>query len=159
METEEKALSAMLEETFDFDIPYKGIFGKSRVKSFTISPLNLGSLIRISKILLSIEEIDWSRPYMDVGPEVISKYAERLCEIVAIAVTNGPKPPQKRLVKFFVNNLTASELYRLIELVKGKMDVSSFLLCIVSAKGMSLLQTSAEAKESPSISGTQSAAS
>jgi len=158
---EKKVADAMLEESFDFEVTVNapgflhklGLLPKSRV--FSIKPLCLGSLVRISKILMDIEKFDLTRPLMEIAPEQIVKHAKSLAEIIAIAVTNSPAPPSYGLVCFLYDNLTAAELFEVIERVKKQMDVADFLASIVSAKGMNVFQAATEA--TPETSGAPSA--
>jgi hypothetical protein len=144
----EQSVSAILQEGVDFTVTVTnpglwhriGVLKKER--KFIVHPLCLGSLLRISKLLVSLEDkpLDLSGNVLSVASNGIIQYSRIFAEISAIAVTNTDKEPSERLIQFFIDNLTPKELFQLLQLVIKQMEVSDFLLCIVSAKGLNLLK-------------------
>lgn len=108
-------------------------------KHFEISPLSLGTCMRISKILVDVQMMN--RGTMD---EIIASFqnnSERLAEIVAIAVVNSKTLPSQKLVHFFLYKLSPDELKSLVEIVIDQMKLEAFMITIVSVKGLNVLQT------------------
>jgi len=139
----------VLEEGVDFfiDVNNQNILHKLRIlpkaKHFTIKPLVLGTMIRVSEEiidLVTVSEADLKgRSYLDVGAEQIIKNRDRMVNIIALAITNSESKPPKSLVAFLRKNLTANEMMGILKVVTRQLDVKSFLSSIMSVKGMSLL--------------------
>jgi len=164
-ETKGKALDSILEEGVDFSVSVTNPGFLHRIgllktkRTFVIKPIRLGTLVRISKILLSIDgEIETKESVLSASVKRMAAHAEQFAEIAALAVTNDEKPPSRRQIRFLLHNLSVRELLTLIQLVIRQMDVSNFLLCIVSVKGMSLMSEATGTKAVGETSGEQSAA-
>lgn len=113
---------------------------------FTIYPIVAGSLIKISKLLLS----------MDVDPDTLKdanslfqnaykqmeEHTETMAKILAIAFVNRNEDPSQRLINFILNNFTSKEIKSTIGIVVSQMDVVSFTSSIISVRAMNLLQMS-----------------
>lgn len=165
-ELKEKTLSTILEEGVDFIVTVTnpgilhrfGILKKER--TFTINPIRLGALMRISKIFIALDSgpVDMAAianegDALRAGTENIVKYTDGFAEIAAIAIENSQKQASPWLISFLRENLTASELLRLIGLVVRQMDVSDFLLCVIRTRGIVLMK-----EKAPETSGKLSAA-
>lgn len=113
-----------------------GILPGARV--FTLHPITLGNLLRISRVLLQINY----NPDGDFYRESLTAAAQapKLAYVVAIALTNSDREPGAKLVRWLLNNLTAGELLNILMMVLKQMDLKSFMSSIISLTGMSLLK-------------------
>lgn len=144
--------------TLEVDIPSRNrlhaYFQKkgwmARKKTFTIHPVTIGSLVRISKILVGV---DLKKIASESLHAMVVDSADKMAEVIAIAIHNrkGDTPP--RLVSFILNHFTAAELLNTIGVVLNQMNVSDFLKSIVSATGMNLMETSPVDPEETIASG------
>jgi hypothetical protein len=114
---------------------------------FEIKPLVLGSLIRISERLLSIdkgmltrERLENKQLLLNLGMELVQRHAYQIAEIAAIAVTNEKKEPPESLIQFFLYQLTPAELMEIFAAVVAQMDIQGFIVSIVSVKGVNVLE-------------------
>ncbi len=167
--TQQRAYDAILEKGVDFDVELArpnwlhriGLLPK--VRKFVIKPLYLGTLFRVTKLILEIDtdvlkEADGN--LHAIGVESIARHKDGLVRIVALAVTNGDREPPKRLVRFLDRNLTPKDLLRLVMLVVQQMEVRDFLACMVSIRQISLSGAGKkETGQTPRTSGSPSDAS
>lgn len=163
-ETLEKVSDAILEQpmTITVDvIPQNwyqtklqqwGITAKQRV--YQLRPLTLGTLIRISRILLGINMALPDRDrILEVNYETIDKHGEKLAKIIALAIRNNRQEADKGLIRFILQNFSSKEMFGVLGLVVQQMDLTSFMSSIISIKGMNVLAeksagaTSANGKE------------
>jgi hypothetical protein len=136
--------------TIDVDVkPVNKVHGKlqkwgilPKKRSFTLNPITMGSLVKISKLLLDIDmDVYKADRLLESNYEAISKHGETMAKIVAIAITNTKPGPSKRLVSFIVFNFTTKELLYVLSIVMKQMDLTSFMSSIISVKGMNILET------------------
>lgn len=163
-ETLEKVSDAILEQpaTITVDvIPQNGIQRKmqhwgitAKQRVYTIRPLTLGTLIRISRILLGINMALPDRDkILEVNYETIDKHGEKLARIIALAIRNNRSEPDEKLEKFILQNFNCKEMFKVLSLVVSQMDLTNFMSSIISIKGMNVLAdrsasvTSANGKE------------
>lgn len=157
-ETLDNVASAVLQDPIEIEViipprsklhafmQRKGIQKKAR--RFILRPIYLGSLIRISKLLIGI---DFNVPdimdkikngsFLELNYIAIAKHGNSIAEIVAIAIQNNDEKPNPKLVKFIVNNFTANELKGVLTLVIRQMDLTSFMSSIIAVKGMNVLES------------------
>ena len=142
----------ILEEGTEFEITVakKNILHKLHLlpakRKFKIYPIKLGTLLKISKILLdmdmeSLEKLQKSEDVLGDILENIVKNKDKIVKIIAYAIINRNKEPSKRFIKFLDENLSAKEASKLLSLVISKMDVRDFLAMTVQSKGINLLKT------------------
>lgn len=137
-----------------------GILPKKRV--FMLQPITMGSLIRISKLLLKIDMNLYDlNNLLDSNYKAIEAHAPALAEIVAIALQNSRQQPSQKLIAFILNNFTSKEMMGVLGLVVKQMDLSSFMSSIISVKGMNILESKTATAEiarnnemSPSMTGS-----
>ena len=123
-----------------------GWIPKQRV--FTIRPIYLGTLVRISKLLLSIEFNlpDGSKDplkagqLLDTNYQAILQHSHTLASIVALAIQNNDKEPDRQLVAFVLRYFTTQEMMGVLGLVLKQMDLSSFMSSIISVRGLNVLE-------------------
>jgi len=118
---------------------------------FEIKPLVLGSLIRVSERLLSIdkemltkERLEDKQHFLTLNFELMQRHCKQVAEIVAITVTNEKKEPPKSLVNFFLYQLTSKELMQVFSVVVQQMNVSDFIGCIISIIGTNIMEMNPE---------------
>lgn len=136
-----------------------GLLPKKRV--FTLRPIYLGTLIKISKILLSL---DLKLPETDAGNsggklleanyQAIEKHGESLAIIVAYAIRNTNRRVDRRLVRFILQNFTSKELMGVLSLVLKQMNLTSFMTSIISVRGLNVLE-SPKAAPVPNANGNE----
>ena len=156
------AIDSILEKGVDFEITVTktNVLHKLNLipvkRKFVIYPIKMGTLLKISKILLDLDTDELTGVMksegkevniLDLGAKNIIENKDKLIMMIAYGITNSEKEPPKSLVRFLNENLTAKEGLKLMTLVIQQMDVSPFLASLVSLKGMNLLQT--KKKETP----------
>lgn len=124
-------------------------------KTFVLHPIFLGSLTRISKLLLSIElkipvngQGD-ARELLQANYESIVQHTDKLATIVAIAIHNKKSSPPASLVRFITWNFTSQEMLAVVTLVLQQMDLVSFMKSIISIRGLNVLAIPENANASP----------
>jgi hypothetical protein len=110
-------------------------------KDYYVKPLVLGSLVRISKLLadLDIKKLE-KGAFADDSIGMMKDHGLTMATIAAIAVTNEKKEPSKALIDLFLYHLSASELFKVVQIVLKQMDVQSFLLATISARQLSVIE-------------------
>lgn len=156
------AIDSILEKGVDFTITIqnKSILNKLNLtpskRKFVIYPIKMGTLLKISKILLDLDTDELIGViknegkrinFLDLGAKNIIKNKDKLVQMIAYGIVNSEKEPSKSLIRFLNENLTAKEGLKLMTLIVQQMDVNPFLASLVSIKGMNLLQT--KKKETP----------
>ena len=160
----QNAIDSILEKGIDFTITVqnKNIFHKLNLtpskRKFVIYPIKMGTLLKISEILLDLDtgelvgamkneekEIN----LLDLGAKNIIENKDKWIRMIAYGIVNSEREPSKNLIKFLNENLTAKEGFKLMTVVVQQMDVNPFLASLVSIKGMNLLQT--KKKETPGV--------
>ena len=155
----QNAIDSILEKGVDFKITVSktNIFHKLNLiptqRKFVIYPIRMGSLLKISQILLDLdtEELlgvmkNESKDVniLDLGAKNIVENKDKLIKMIAYGIVNSEKEPPKSLIKFLNENLTAKEGLKVLTLVIQQMDVSPFLASLASLKGMNLLAKNKE---------------
>lgn len=132
------------EVTLEVDIyrtRWEKFLRKPEKRTFVIKPITLGSLIRISKLLLTVDlTLDDVQSLLQSTYHSMVDHGETIAKIIAIAIHNQPTEPPKSLVDFIINNFTAKEMFTTVSIILNKMDVTSFMSSIISIKGMSVLE-------------------
>lgn len=143
--TEKKALEAILEEGVDFRVTVNdpgwlhcmGILPRARV--FTIRPLKLGTLLRISKCIAEMDDDQKGEregTMLGFTLESAVSHTESLVAIIALAVTNSESRPSVRLERFLRENLTPKEALKILGVVLQQMEVRDFLGCMASVSAL-----------------------
>ena len=140
--------NAILQEGVDFHIDYnnpnilrrKGLLPKS--KKYVLKPLVMGTLIRISEIMVDMEftEKVTNEKFTEQGIQMMAEHTEKLIEIIALAIKNTEDKPSWQLKRLIRKNATVTDLLSLITVVVSQMDVGNFMKSIISIKGVSLLE-------------------
>jgi hypothetical protein len=145
---EQAAIKTVLQEGIDFFVTVNKPNYLHKIKvlksqyHFNIRPLVLGTLIRVSDIMveMNLPETVSKDNWMTTGIGLMQKQTDRLLDIVALAIHNDKGPPNRRIKRILKNNATPEELLALITYVITQMDVSGFMKSIISVKGMSLIK-------------------
>lgn len=156
----QNAIDLILEKGVDFTITIqnKGILNKLNLipteRKFIIYPIKMGTLLKISEILLDLDtdelvgamkDENKQINLLDLGAKNIIENKDKMIKMIAYGIVNSEKEPSKSLIKFLNENLTAKEGLKLMTLIVQQMDVNPFLASLVSIKGMNLLQTKKKA--------------
>ena len=154
------AIDSILEKGVDFTIivQNKNILHELNLipskRKFVIYPIKMGTLLKISKILLDLDTDELVGAMksegkeinlLDLGAKNIIENKDKLIKMIAYGIVNSEKEPSKNLIRFLNENLTAKEGFRLMTVIVQQMDVNPFLASLVSIKGMNLLQTKKKA--------------
>lgn len=151
-------IRTILQEGVDFEVT-----AGRRKRKFIVYPIKLGTLFNISKIILTMKEIELTEgDVFAIGVKNIAENKDKMIDVVALAILNRRlstwfRYKKWRLIRYLDQNLTAQELLRLVQLVIMQMDVTNFLASFVSVKRMNLV-AEASKKESMSTIGKSSAA-
>lgn len=128
----------------------------SKKKTFKITPINLGSIVRISEILLKIGDgIYDPANALKSSYQGAKDHARDIARIVAIAIVNRKQEPSEKLVDLIYYNFSTKDLDRCLSVVMEQMDIGNFTKSIVSVRGMNLLKTSPTDQGSLIASGQQ----
>jgi hypothetical protein len=131
--------------------------GWSLIKQrYEIRPIYLGSLVKISELLLKIEDgvLDSNNP-LGTTYMVATKHSEDLARIIAIAIVNREKDPPESLVRRIKHNFTCTDLVKCLEIVLQQMNITGFMRSIISVRGMNLLKMSPMDQRSQIASGVE----
>lgn len=154
------SIDSILEKGVDFTIKIqnKNILHEYNLipseRKFIIYPIKMGTLLKISKILLDLntdelvgamKDENKEINLLDLGAKNIIENKDKLIKMIAYGIVNSEKEPPKKLIRFLNENLTAKEGLKLMTLIVQQMDVNPFLASLVSIKGMNLLQTKKKA--------------
>ncbi len=115
-----------------------GLMKSKRV--FTVHPITMGTLLRISKYLLSIK-VDMSVKDLRRSYMVISEHAETMATIIAIAIQNSKRGPDKKLINLIMDNFKSKELLGVCAVILYQMDPLNFLNTITSMTGLNILES------------------
>ena len=164
-EITQEAVDAILEKGVDFKITMSDpsllcrLLQRLKIlpieKIFIIKPIRLGTLLKIAKILETIEpeslevlKNEKADGIFGVGIKSIIENKDKIVLIVAHAIDRKKAKPPRSLIKFLDENLTPKELFKILTLVIRQMDVTDFLACMVSAtQKMNLLTETKKKKE------------
>jgi len=122
-------------------------------RRFTIRPICFGSLIRISRLILSIDVSVFDlKNLLDSNYKAIEQHAGTMAEVVAVAIQNDRHEPSRHLVNFILRNFTAQEMQKVMAIVLQQMNVTSFMTSIISMRGMNVLDVPAASASNVSAS-------
>ncbi len=136
-------IRTILQEGVDFEVTA----GK-KSRKYKIYPINLGTLFNISKIILTMKELELPEgDVFAIGIKNIVENKDKMIEVVALAILNRRLTALVWLRKWWLTrylnrNLTAQELLRLVQLVILQMDVTNFLASFVSIRRLNLVEAS-----------------
>jgi len=126
------------------------LFTKQR--SFLIYPLKMGSLLKISTLLLSIDkDILDKNNLLDSNYKAVQQHSKTLCKIIAIAIHNRKSDPPAALVNLIMQQFAPSAILSVLMVVLKAMDVSSFMSCIISIRGLNILEMNPQSQPESSI--------
>ena len=143
-----EAVDTLLQEGIDFfvDVDRPGLLRRigirPKVYKFVLYPIYLGTLERISQIMVDMEfaEKVTKENFQEVGIETMATHTDDLLDIVSIAIYNTEGKPNKRIKMILKRYTTPTELLALLTYVVAQMDVQGFMKSIISVKGMSLIK-------------------
>lgn len=117
-----------------FSIKFLGITLK-----FQIRPLTTRQLIRVSKYLSQITEIDQDK---EMFPEMIKRSGELKHVCKAIAIATGSKIPF--LNKIIEKQADIEDLFALINIIRKQSNPERFFFILMLARGMNQLKKKEE---------------
>jgi hypothetical protein len=134
-----------------------------RVRTYTVHPIVLANIYRISKELLAIKQTTLSneKTIADASYVIIEKHHENVARIVWIGLHNCRREPTKKDVRYILHNFNAKELKLVYHTIVTQMNLTDFISSIFSINGANILEekpvsaTSAEKNgESPVAQGS-----
>ena len=147
------AVDSILEKGVDFTIKIqkKNILHEYHLipseRKFVIYPIKMGTLLKISEILLDLntdelvgamKDENKEINLLDLGAKNIIENKDKLIKMIAYGIVNSEREPPQSLIRFLNENLTAKEGLKLMTLIDQQMDVNPFLASLVSIKGMKI---------------------
>lgn len=140
---DDQAVKLSVQTVKEKKIPLLGIKTglKTTEKTFWIKGITLRSMVRISKLLLSMET--GPKPpdnYLEWLFANISDNAYKLAECIATAIHNQKSPTPKKLILELYDSFTAEDLFKVIQAVIDKLNVVPFLSTIASVRTISVIQ-------------------
>ena len=112
-----------------------------KVHVFELRPLSLGTMIKISRILVSIPEglFDGKPNLKQLAASTVVEHGEQLAQMIALALVNRKEDPPVSMVNLILHNMTASDILGVCQAVFTQMDTHSFLRSIISIRGINML--------------------
>jgi hypothetical protein len=112
-------------------------------QAFTIKPLVLGTIQKISKKILRIDPkaFQTESTLMASALNLTKDHCDKVSEIIAMAIENRARKPKASLVKFISQNVTPSELLQLFNVVLRQMDLHNLLKAVITVRGVNILQS------------------
>lgn len=145
-----KAVDTVVEKPITFEISINpttklhaflqriGIYPKK--KAFELRPVVLGNLLRISQLLLTMKL--GTRKEMGLlakSYQHVSENMETVIQICSIAIHNRPGEPPERLKALLRDNLSTTELMKIMAMVVSRMNVENFIASIILISGMNIM--------------------
>ncbi len=140
---DEQTVKISIQTVKEKKIPFIGIKTgqKTLKKSYQIKGSTLRTMVRISKLLLT----------METGPKPDNNYLEwlfaniadngyKLAQCVATAIHNQKSETPKKLIEELYDNFTAEDLFKVVQAVIDKLNVVPFLSTIASVRTISIIQ-------------------
>lgn len=116
---------------------------RQRKLKFVLHPACLGTLIKISKALLSIDVQEEDKGnLLHLSHRLMEAHSGTLAYVVALAIVNRKEEPPKELIEVLKYNLTPDELLHITKRVIQQMDISNFVASISLIKGANVLELS-----------------
>lgn len=117
---------------------------KTKVE-YSITPLSLGTSMRISRELLTIpEDVFNADKFLTSGYNAFDKHAEVVANCVALSIANNKKGPSNRLKSELLENLTPGEVLTVFKAVFAQMDLQVFMTTIISIRGTNILKETSQ---------------
>jgi len=149
MNIEELAFSNVIEDTFTILVDAKpsnkiesilmSLGLKSRKRRFEIKPMSLGTKIRFSKYVSSIDLAATSdMNIIEATNFICANHMENIVNALASIIHNKDTEPPESLKKFILDNFTTNELSQIVLMAKENQNVEVFINSIISMTGVSL---------------------
>ncbi|HZF64203.1 MAG TPA: hypothetical protein VEZ55_06960 [Chitinophagaceae bacterium] len=146
----QKVPDVVTEKAIQFDITilpknkFHGQLQKYRLaptkQSFSIRPLVLGTLYRISKLLLKIDVNGFQESgTLSLAYQLMKEHSSTVINIIGLAITNSKQLPDKKLLELIRFNLSSDECVTVLSFVLKQMEVTSFIQSIISIRGLDLI--------------------
>jgi hypothetical protein len=126
-------------------------------KVLTLRPVKMGTLLRMSELLLPIEKEIYSHGNLiDANLQAIQKHSKTLCRVIALAIHNKKTEPPESLVNMISEQFTPQSIMGVLVEVLKAMDVKSFMSSIIFIRGLNLLEMNPQTRGSQIAPGTSS---
>lgn len=111
-------------------------------KIFLVKPAALGTMIRISKLLLNVDTSIYNTgTVLSSNYEMLVKHGDDIIEAFAVAISNSKYGPPNSLISFLKDNMVSEDLPKISKVVVSQLNVSPFMNTIILMRGrMSLLK-------------------
>ena len=156
-----EVIRTILQDGVDFEVTSnrKSLFRRRPInRKFIIYPIKLGTLFNISKIILTMKELQQTnKDFFSAGIDSIVENKDKMLEVMALAIINRKiSTPWQRIRKWCLKryldkNLDAREMFKVIHLTIMQMDVTDFLASFVSIKSMNLVEAIGKKPDSSTI--------
>jgi hypothetical protein len=135
-----------------------------KTKVLFMHPIRMGSLIRISRLVLTIDKSVLNQlkglknnfENTAFSHEIITNHGETLIQVVAMAIHNRKSDPPKWLVEMIRNQFAPKALLEVLMAVLRMMDTQNFTLSIISIRGLNILEMNPQTQGSSIAPGTSS---
>ena len=113
---------------------------KPKYATFKVKGATLRNMIRISRLLLKVDLIQLpNESIIDWGYRIVLAEAERMADIIAIAIHNSKSDRPQYLVDLILDNFDSAELKAISNLIMDRLNVSDFIGSIASVRTINLL--------------------
>jgi hypothetical protein len=110
--------------------------------TYKLGPLCLGTLVKISKIILGIEVSDMKGGNVFEGMyQAITDNTDKVVEIIGHAIMNSKTDPSAELLELLRLELTADDMSKILTVLINQMDLRSFIHSITLIRGLFVMQT------------------
>lgn len=110
-----------------------------------IHPIYMGTLIRISKLLLTIDESQFDQERMlDSAHRAIEKHGETVIQIIALAIHNRKTDPPASLLALIRDEFQSEMVLTVLMMVLKQMDIQSFTSSIIFMRGLNITKPKKE---------------
>lgn len=111
-------------------------------KRYTLGPLCLGSLVKISKIILLIEvETMDNGKILENIYRAISEHTDHVIEAIGHAIINGKEDPPPAMLELLKSEMTAQDMAKCLTVLIDHMDLRSFIHSITLIRGLYVMKT------------------
>ncbi|MHA4844414.1 hypothetical protein ACX0G7_09630 [Flavitalea antarctica] len=104
-------------------------FRKAVRQDYEVKALSMGSLVRISRILVDLQDMT-SVPIkgiINASLDSIRKHSRAMAEIAAIGFTNTKEAPAESLIDLIENNLAPAQLSDIVITIINQIEISKFM--------------------------------
>lgn len=151
-DTEIKTIETLLTHGTQITIPVNMFFGLKKEIKIRIKPSYAGTLYSIAHLAvkMDIDEEKVQQSWLREGHKLAIEHMQSLCEIIAIAILNGPlkiRLFKKMLGRYLFWKLTPEKLFQIVMVVIMLGNTSDFLHTIRLVFGTRITQKTNQSPE------------